>query len=175
MPLLLLPLLLFVQVDAMLQHTMLLMLLHAASVVDVAACSFCCCCRCCRRFKAKTLFSQGASLNCPGQQPREKKICTRKINLTNSSPTYLLSPLTFSVVVSREMSPSFTLAASSVLDHETVTADALHIPLSSLVTPERGGKATKAGLEFATNQLKDHNKVTVEVTSRGEPGFAKTN
>ncbi len=73
------------------------------------------------------------------------------------------------------MSPSFTLAASSVLDHETVTADALHIPLSSLVTPERGGKATKAGLEFATNQLKDHNKITVEVTSRGEPGFAKTN
>ena len=68
---------------------------------------------------------------------------------------------TFSVVVSSEMAPGFHIIIYSVTADDYLLSDSAYFPVQAI---------NRHKMEFSLNQIKDHQKNTVEATCRGDPG-----
>lgn len=69
--------------------------------------------------------------------------------------------ITFSAVVSSEMSPGFHVMVYVATKGNEVVTDSVFIPVEAIKGHE---------IEFYANQVKDHSMNTVELTCRGDPG-----
>ena len=68
---------------------------------------------------------------------------------------------TFSVVVSSEMAPGFHIIIYTNTNDDYLLSDSAYFPVQAI---------NRHKMEFKLNQIKDHQKNTVESTCRGDPG-----
>ena len=68
---------------------------------------------------------------------------------------------TFSVVVSSEMAPGFHIIIYTRTSDDYMLSDSAYFPVQAI---------NRHKMEFKLNQIKDHQKNTVEATCRGDPG-----